>query len=176
MCTNNTGGAHCQSCADGFYGDPNNEDSQCQSCPCPETHRNFAKGCTFQNGRVSCSCRPGYVGDLCEYCASGYYGLPDQEGGGCIDCQCNPHGSVSIECDGLSGECMCNDGIIGKQCDQCAQPASILAAGGCQGIKYTYKAFINGYEFPLDLLFSQQSNDFFFFYSFLAAQCVITVR
>lgn len=134
MCANNTGGAYCQSCAEGFYGDPDDDDVQCQSCPCPETHRNFAKGCTFTNGRVSCSCRPGYIGDFCDFCAPGYYGTPEQDGGGCIECNCNPHGSVSIECDGLSGECMCIDGIMGKRCDQCAQPASILAAGGCQGI------------------------------------------
>lgn len=158
MCANNTGGARCQSCADGFYGDPDDDDdAQCQSCPCPETHRNFAKGCTFSNGRVSCSCRAGYIGDFCDFCAPGYYGSPEQEGGGCIDCQCNPHGSVSIECDGLSGECMCKDGIIGKRCDQCAQPASILAAGGCQGMNseesvHTHAhSYTKGYSFPLDL-------------------------
>lgn len=132
MCTNNTGGAHCEFCAEGYYGDP--FDYGCESCPCPETHRNFAKGCTFYNGRVSCSCKPGYIGDFCDACAPGYYGSPEQEGGGCIDCQCNPHGSVSIECDALSGECMCKDGIIGKQCDKCIQPTSILDVGGCQGI------------------------------------------
>lgn len=130
MCSNNTGGAHCESCAAGFYGDPN--DYGCQSCPCPETHRNFAKGCTFQHGRVSCSCRPGYIGDLCDSCAPGFHEAPDL--GGCIDCACNVHGSVSIECDGLTGDCKCKDGIIGQKCDRCALSTSILEVGGCQGI------------------------------------------
>lgn len=132
MCANNTGGAHCELCADGYYGDAN--DYGCQSCPCPETHRNFAKGCTFQHGRVSCVCRRGYIGDLCDSCAAGFYEASDQDG--CIDCECNLHGSVSIECDGLTGNCMCKDGIIGQKCDRCALQTSILEIGGCQGILF----------------------------------------
>lgn len=136
MCANNTGGAQCETCADGYYGDA--ENYGCQSCPCPETHRNFAKGCTFHHGRVSCSCRLGYIGDFCDSCAPGFFGSPEQEGGGCIDCKCNPYGSVSIECDAFTGDCMCKDGIIGEQCDKCAQPTAILESGGCQGKWDTY--------------------------------------
>lgn len=149
MCSNNTGGSNCERCAEGFYGDPN--DFGCESCPCPETHRNFAKGCTFHNGRVSCICKPGYIGDFCDKCASGFYGNPEKVNGVCRDCECNLHGSISSDCDEITGNCFCRDGISGKHCDKCDLAKSILQNGICRG---------NNSNFFLNKLFFTQSIKF----------------
>lgn len=130
MCSNNSGGEHCEKCAEGFYGNLN--DIGCESCPCPETRRNFAKGCSFTHGRVSCLCKPGYVGDFCDECADGFYGNPESEEGACSNCECNPFGSVSSECDSLTGNCRCKEGVGGQRCDQCASPKSIIQNGQCE--------------------------------------------
>lgn len=138
MCGNNTGGLSCDVCADGYYGSPN--DYGCEPCPCPTTQRNFAKGCTFHLGRVRCACKPGYDGDLCEYCAQGYYQNSQEIDGGCMDCGCHPGGSVSTECDIKTGQCVCKDGVTGRQCDKCKQSKSTLRNGDCQGNrKYSTK-------------------------------------
>lgn len=142
QCTENTGGTKCDRCADGFYGEPN--EIGCQSCPCPETQRNFAKGCTFQQNRVSCICKPGYVGDLCEKCDVGYFGLPDNAGGHCTECDCDPNGIVSEECDRINGQCHCKEGVIGRRCDKCNEKKSILKDGHCQGnnCSITYSIYL----------------------------------
>lgn len=131
-CRDYSGGPKCDRCAEGFYGDPNNIVG-CQSCPCPETSKNFARGCTFQSNRVSCICRPGYTGDLCDRCSSGYFGVPDTDGGYCTECDCDPNGIASTECDGLSGQCHCKPNITGRRCDKCTEPRHILEDGACKG-------------------------------------------
>ena len=35
-------------------------------------------------------------------------------------CNCNPLGSSSITCDDNTGQCNCNDNVVGIHCDQCA--------------------------------------------------------
>lgn len=134
-CDANTNGVKCEKCADGFYGDPA---KGCHSCPCPETQRNFAKGCTFSRNRVSCICKPGYIGDLCENCATGYYGLPSNEGGNCTECGCNHNGSISDDCDIVTGQCKCKTGITGRKCDKCEQKRSILENGHCKGERINF--------------------------------------
>lgn len=34
-------------------------------------------------------------------------------------CDCNPAGSVSLQCNRDTGKCQCNRGMIGDKCDQC---------------------------------------------------------
>lgn len=140
MCSNNTGGEHCDLCAEGYYGDPS-MDYGCQSCPCPETQRNFARGCTFQNGHVSCICKLGYVGSFCDKCAKGFYGLPEQADVGCIDCDCDPNGSLSNECDEISGACNCKIGVAGRRCDKCDEAKSILQDGDCKSNVFDFIYF-----------------------------------
>lgn len=132
QCRENTGGAKCERCAEGFYGEP--DGIGCQSCPCPETQRNFARGCTFQRNRVSCICKPGYVGDLCEKCDVGYFGVPDSVDGSCVECDCDPNGVVSSECDHETGQCHCKEGVTGRRCDKCNEKKSILKDGHCRGM------------------------------------------
>ncbi|KAL9706445.1 hypothetical protein quinque_009963 [Culex quinquefasciatus] len=129
-CRNNTGGDSCQNCAEGFFGNPNY--GSCEACPCPETRKNFAKGCHVKGSEVSCICKPGYAGKLCERCVKGYYGFPELEDGRCEYCDCNREGSLSDECEAKSGQCQCKPGIMGKRCDRCEQPKHIVQGYKCK--------------------------------------------
>lgn len=110
----------------------------CQPCPCPETSKNFAKGCTFSSNRVRCICKLGYTGDLCERCSLGFYGTPDNSDGRCMECDCEPDGIVSGECDEITGQCNCKPGITGRRCDKCEQAKNILKNGHCKGELYRF--------------------------------------
>ncbi|KAH8251255.1 hypothetical protein KR032_004153 [Drosophila birchii] len=131
-CRGNSGGDHCQQCADGFYGDPNSQYG-CQACPCPETNRNFARGCNVWDGEVSCVCKPGYTGRLCERCQSGYFGDPTQyPNSSCQACNCNPDGIRTEGCDPETGRCYCREGVTGLKCDKCQAERHHLVDNGCR--------------------------------------------
>ncbi|XP_073822984.1 wing blister isoform X3 [Musca autumnalis] len=131
-CRENSGGRHCEQCAEGFYGDPNSQHG-CQPCPCPETSRNFAKGCSVWQGEVNCVCRPGYMGKLCDQCRPGYYGNPLASPGGiCKPCKCNPYGIRQEGCDSLTGQCYCQAGVTGLKCDKCLAERHHLEEKGCR--------------------------------------------
>lgn len=125
-CKNNTGGDRCNECAEGFYG------NSCVACPCPETRKNFAKGCFMIDNEVSCMCKPGYVGLKCEFCSDGYYGNPEFEDGKCEPCNCNDDGSISTNCDKKTGQCRCQMGVSGQKCDRCDEKKHILQNHRCE--------------------------------------------
>lgn len=128
-CAKNTGGERCNECAEGFYGNPNF--GGCVPCPCPETRKNFAKGCFMIGHEVSCLCKPGYTGLKCEFCSEGHFGNPEFEDGKCEPCNCNKDGSLSADCD-RSGICKCQMGVSGDKCDQCDEPKHILQNNRCE--------------------------------------------
>ncbi|KAL7044656.1 hypothetical protein ACKWTF_002015 [Chironomus riparius] len=129
-CLDNTGGFNCEKCAEGFYGHPDR--SGCKSCPCPETNKKFAKGCFVDQQGVSCFCKEGYTGALCDRCAKGYFGQPHEPEGKCESCDCNIEGIVSDECDYLNGQCNCKKGVTGRRCEKCELPRHLLVDYECQ--------------------------------------------
>lgn len=135
-CTNNTSGYSCEKCAEGFYGDPNK--GECSPCPCPETQKKFAKGCNVTNYEVSCICKPGYVGALCDRCETGYFGDPENDNGKCEPCDCNPEGTSYDGCNSHTGECYCREGITGRRCDRCIESRKIVQDRTCK-CKYKIK-------------------------------------
>jgi len=118
-CSDNTGGNHCEECALGFYGDPSDH---CSPCPCPTVRKSHANSCLrIGPSNFQCFCREGYTGKSCERCDYGFYGDPNGVGRGhCEPCQCNPYGSVSDECDEVTGQCNCRPGITGRDCSKCS--------------------------------------------------------
>ncbi|XP_071792859.1 attractin-like isoform X3 [Asterias amurensis] len=77
-CQNNTTGPQCQTCAEGFFGDPLNGGS-CSPCQC----NNHATNCDDISGKCYCDTK-GIIGMYCDRCdvSQRYYGNP-LNGGTC---------------------------------------------------------------------------------------------
>ncbi|ESP05355.1 hypothetical protein LOTGIDRAFT_227981 [Lottia gigantea] len=133
-CVHNTTGKHCDNCAPGYYGVATRGSPwDCAPCACPLIDRsnNFSPTCLNRGGKLVCTnCTDGYEGERCERCSAGYYGNPSIVGKICQQCNCNPEGSVSPECDLITGRCLCLPGIEGDKCNQC-QPGSAVQNGTC---------------------------------------------
>uniref|UniRef100_A0A4W5RHR3 Laminin, beta 2-like n=1 Tax=Hucho hucho TaxID=62062 RepID=A0A4W5RHR3_9TELE len=50
---------------------------------------------------------------------------------GALQCQCDPQGSLSAECDRVGGQCRCKPNVIGQRCDQCAPGTYGFGPYGC---------------------------------------------
>ena len=51
---------------------------------------------------------------------------------GCVRCSCSLTGSVSRDCDPVTGQCQCRTGIGGNRCDRCAEGYFGFSQRGCQ--------------------------------------------
>ncbi|KAK6302715.1 hypothetical protein J4Q44_G00270700 [Coregonus suidteri] len=126
-CQYNTAGDRCERCKEGYYGDA--AQRSCRVCPCPFSvpANSFAVGCREVAGGFQCVCRPGYTGDRCERCASGYYGDPLTAGGSCRPCDCSGNGN---SCDSRTGVCKNTlepgDTNTDEQCQECDECALTL--------------------------------------------------
>lgn len=139
-CLENTSGARCELCAEGYYGNPIR--GRCHPCPCPSVWNNHAKACQQRSQyphwpppppsqqhvatatvphsvQWHCVCKQGYTGANCDRCDYGYYGKPWERTGYCTPCRCNLYGSVSDECDEITGQCNCRPGVTGRDCSKC---------------------------------------------------------
>ncbi|CAK6447793.1 unnamed protein product [Pipistrellus nathusii] len=123
-CIGNTDGAHCERCADGFYGDAVTA-KNCRACEC-HGKGSLSDVCHPETGL--CSCRARVTGEQCDQCLPGYYGL--DTGLGCLPCNCSPSGSLSEACT-EEGRCHCVPGVAGKRCDRCARGFYAFQDGGC---------------------------------------------
>uniref|UniRef100_A0A8B9S3L0 Laminin subunit alpha-1 n=1 Tax=Apteryx owenii TaxID=8824 RepID=A0A8B9S3L0_APTOW len=123
-CVGNTGGHHCERCADGYYGDAVIEKS-CRACEC---HANGSLSSICHHGTGFCQCKSNVIGQRCDKCLSGYYDL--LTGLGCVPCNCSQFGSVSEDCNDR-GQCHCVPGVAGEKCDRCAHGFHAFQDGGC---------------------------------------------
>uniref|UniRef100_A0A671ETU2 Basement membrane-specific heparan sulfate proteoglycan core protein n=1 Tax=Rhinolophus ferrumequinum TaxID=59479 RepID=A0A671ETU2_RHIFE len=123
-CIGNTDGAHCERCADGFYGDAVTA-KNCRACDC-HGKGSLSGICHPETGL--CDCKPHVTGQRCEQCLYGYYGL--DTGLGCLPCNCSTMGSMSDDCT-EEGQCHCVPGVAGKRCDRCARGFYAFQDGGC---------------------------------------------
>ncbi|CAG0923821.1 unnamed protein product, partial [Notodromas monacha] len=128
-CADFTAGSHCETCLDGYYGDPVmlGRNIPCRPCPCPEikaSGHSFADRCYLSptTNDVICDCRIGYTGARCDKCADNYFGTPSTRGMECRSCNCS--GNVDLtqpgNCDTTSGECLrCLFNTEGFHCHEC---------------------------------------------------------
>uniref|UniRef100_A0A5F8G7E7 Basement membrane-specific heparan sulfate proteoglycan core protein n=1 Tax=Monodelphis domestica TaxID=13616 RepID=A0A5F8G7E7_MONDO len=123
-CIGNTGGRHCERCADGYHGDAVVA-KNCSACWCHETG-SVSNICNYETG--VCNCKPNVIGQHCDQCANGYFDL--KTGVGCQPCNCHKSGSVSENCDD-EGKCQCVPGVAGQKCDQCARGFYNYQDGSC---------------------------------------------
>ncbi|XP_071074759.1 laminin subunit alpha-2 [Dasypus novemcinctus] len=122
-CQHHTAGDFCERCALGYYGIVKGLPSDCQRCACPRisSSNNFSPSCVMEgpNDYRCTACPQGYEGQYCERCAPGYTGSPTSPGGSCQECECDPHGSLPVPCDPVTGSCTCRPGATGQKCDGC---------------------------------------------------------
>ncbi|XP_068606555.1 laminin subunit beta-1 [Brachionichthys hirsutus] len=129
-CRDDTAGPSCESCVDGFFGNPVlGSGTHCRPCPCPgypgSDHFNgHSCQADHTSNQIICNCKPGYTGPRCDHCAPGYYGNPEQPGGPCLPCQCN--GNIDTQdpesCSPTTGTCLkCLYHTDGTSCSHCQQ-------------------------------------------------------
>ncbi|XP_061212315.1 laminin subunit alpha-1 isoform X2 [Neopsephotus bourkii] len=132
-CRDNTVGDYCSACAPGYYGKVTGSANDCSLCACPRANPvSFSPTCVLKGVQdYHCdACLPGYEGQYCERCSLGYYGDPQFPGGSCHQCQCNPSGSVHANCDRVTGQCLCKQGVTGQLCEEC-EPRHLLVEDKC---------------------------------------------
>ncbi|XP_045150594.1 laminin subunit alpha-2 isoform X3 [Echinops telfairi] len=122
-CQHHTAGDFCERCALGYYGIVKGLPNDCRQCACPlsSSSNNFSPTCVMEglNDYRCIACPRGYEGQYCERCAPGYTGNPSSPGGSCQECECDPHGSLPVPCDPVTGLCTCRPGATGQKCDGC---------------------------------------------------------
>lgn len=98
QCMFETGGAHCEHCRDGYYGDalqPN-----CRQCECDVLGTNgTVKYCDRYSGQ--CPCLPNVEGARCDRCVKNHWKIA--LGVGCEACECDPVGALSEQCNEVRG-------------------------------------------------------------------------
>uniref|UniRef100_H2M6A1 Laminin, alpha 2 n=1 Tax=Oryzias latipes TaxID=8090 RepID=H2M6A1_ORYLA len=123
-CRQGYGGAACESCADGYYGDAILA-KNCQPCQC-HINGSLSEVCNKESGQ--CPCKEDVLGRQCDKCKPETHGITT--GGVCVPCHCNSFGSKSFDCDDL-GQCRCQPGVSGPKCDRCSRGFFNFQEGGC---------------------------------------------
>ncbi|XP_069554065.1 netrin-G1 isoform X5 [Brachyistius frenatus] len=89
-----------------------------EDCEC-SGHSNRCSYIELLNTVICVSCKHNTRGQHCQLCKLGYYRNASAElDDECIECNCNPFGSVSDRCNG-TGFCICKEGTTGPKCQEC---------------------------------------------------------
>uniref|UniRef100_A0A8C0J1Y3 Laminin subunit gamma 2 n=1 Tax=Chelonoidis abingdonii TaxID=106734 RepID=A0A8C0J1Y3_CHEAB len=81
------------------------------------------------NGYRCLNCIDNTDGIQCERCKEEFYRQRDGES--CLPCNCNPRGSLGLQCDNY-GRCSCKPGVMGDKCDRCQLGFHSFSEAGCQ--------------------------------------------
>ncbi|KAM6170617.1 laminin subunit gamma-3 isoform 2-T2 [Rhynchocyon petersi] len=136
-------GRRCESCDDGFFGDPlglSGHPQPCHQCQCNgNIDPNAVGNCDPLSGHCL-RCLYNTAGAHCERCGEGFYGsaLAPRPADKCVPCSCSPGGSVSEQtpCDPVTGQCSCLPHVTGQDCSHCSPGFYDLQPGrGCRSCK-----------------------------------------
>uniref|UniRef100_A0A8C7XR11 Laminin, gamma 3 n=1 Tax=Oryzias sinensis TaxID=183150 RepID=A0A8C7XR11_9TELE len=146
VCTNcpaGQTGMRCQTCEDGYYGDPMGQSGTvrpCVRCNCNGNVDFNAVGiCDHFTGRCL-KCMGHTEGDHCQRCQRGFYGnaLEQTSGQKCKPCSCSSAGTSGHvnECHPQTGSCHCLSHVTGRDCSYCEVGFFNLQPGyGCERCK-----------------------------------------
>uniref|UniRef100_A0A8C8RNI8 Laminin subunit gamma 2 n=1 Tax=Pelusios castaneus TaxID=367368 RepID=A0A8C8RNI8_9SAUR len=81
------------------------------------------------NGYRCLNCLDNTDGVHCERCREEFY--RQRDGDCCLPCNCNPRGSLGMQCDNY-GRCSCKPGVTGDKCDQCQPGFHSFSEAGCK--------------------------------------------
>nr|XP_015857477.1 laminin subunit gamma-3 [Peromyscus maniculatus bairdii] len=136
-------GRRCESCEDGFFGDPlglSGAPQPCRRCQCSgNVDPNAVGNCDPRSGHCL-RCLYNTTGTHCERCRDGFYGSASAPGpeDKCAPCSCDLRGSVSekMPCNSVTGQCACLPHVTGRDCSHCSPGFYDLQSGrGCQSCK-----------------------------------------
>ncbi|PBC25348.1 Laminin subunit alpha [Apis cerana cerana] len=123
-------GARCESCASGYYGNPETYGEYCKPCECSgNIDTNQIGSCDSRTGECL-HCLNNTYGEACNLCAPGFFG-DAIERKDCRNCLCKECGME--HCDSYTGQCFCRENVIGEQCDHCAN--NYYGYDTCDGCK-----------------------------------------
>ncbi|XP_068678125.1 laminin subunit alpha-like [Montipora foliosa] len=118
ICQEGYVGERCESCADGYYGNPSDPGDYCTRCTCSGNIDSSVNGsCDSLTGRCL-KCTNAATGDQCENCLNGYYG-DAVIAKNCARCACSECGTITAVCNHTIGACNCKPNVIGEHCDSC---------------------------------------------------------
>ncbi|EHB00219.1 Laminin subunit gamma-3, partial [Heterocephalus glaber] len=139
-CPRGRRGRRCESCDDGFFGDPlglSADPQPCRQCQCSgNVDLNALGNCDPLSGRCL-RCLHSTAGERCEQCLEGFYGsaLAPRPADKCRPCSCSRGGSVAEQtpCDPVTGQCACLPHVTGRDCSLCSPGFYDLQPGrGCR--------------------------------------------
>ncbi|XP_011793429.1 PREDICTED: laminin subunit beta-3 [Colobus angolensis palliatus] len=133
VCKEHVQGERCDLCKPGFTGLTYTNPQGCHRCDCNILGSQRDMPCDEESGR--CLCLPNVVGPKCDQCAPYHWKLAS--GQGCEPCACDPHNSLSPQCNQFTGQCPCREGFGGLTCSaaairQCPDRTYGDAATGCR--------------------------------------------
>ncbi|XP_055091128.1 laminin subunit beta-3 isoform X1 [Symphalangus syndactylus] len=133
VCKEHVQGERCDLCKPGFTGLTYVNPQGCHRCDCNILGSRRDMPCDEESGR--CLCLPNVVGPKCDQCAPYHWKLAS--GQGCEPCACDPHNSLSPQCNQFTGQCPCREGFGGLTCSaaairQCPDRTYGDAATGCR--------------------------------------------
>ncbi|KAJ6651992.1 hypothetical protein lerEdw1_015849 [Lerista edwardsae] len=138
LCEHNTTGVDCDTCLP-FYQDrpwargTAESANECLPCNCSgRSEECFYDWQLFRrtgHGGHCRNCRDNTDGPRCERCRPNFYRWGAQAA--CQPCNCNPAGSLSLQCDS-SGACDCKPSVTGWKCERCQDGFHSLSEGGCR--------------------------------------------
>ncbi|XP_025776785.1 laminin subunit beta-3 [Puma concolor] len=116
VCKEHVQGERCDLCKPGFTGLTYANPQGCHRCDCNILGSRRDMPCDEESGH--CLCLPHVVGPKCDQCAPYHWKLAS--GRGCEPCACDPHNSLSPQCNQFTGQCPCREGFGGLTCDAAA--------------------------------------------------------
>lgn len=131
QCKANVVGLQCDTCRDGFFALSATNPQGCSLCNC-NTDGTVNAGVTCDAITGQCQCKENVMGLKCDQCINGTTSLSSINELGCSPCVCDPDGSVSSNCNAVSGACVCKPGVGGLLCDQCLDEYFGFSETGCE--------------------------------------------
>uniref|UniRef100_A0A8C2UPT0 Laminin subunit beta-3 n=2 Tax=Chinchilla lanigera TaxID=34839 RepID=A0A8C2UPT0_CHILA len=142
VCKEHVQGERCDLCKPGFTGLTHTNPQGCHRCDCSILGAQRDMPCDEETGR--CLCLPNVVGSKCDQCAPNHWKLAS--GRGCEPCACDPHTSLSSQCNQFTGQCPCREGFDGLKCNaaaairQCPDRTHGDVATGCRACDCDFQA------------------------------------